>query len=68
MTTQTDTADMMINVTVWDDPLAAGGLDADSDDALVYLTPILGPYCDLAAASTGPLPHRRSDRADLDDQ
>ena len=27
--------------------LAAGGLDADSDDALVYLTPILGPTATL---------------------
>ena len=47
MTTLTDTSDMTINVTVWDDPLAAGGLEADSDDALVYLTPILGPTATL---------------------
>ena len=47
MTTLTDTAELTISTTVWDDPLAAGGLDADSDDALVYLTPILGPTATL---------------------
>ena len=30
MTTLTDTAELTISTTVWDDPLAAGGLDADS--------------------------------------
>jgi hypothetical protein len=35
MTTLTDTAELTISTTVWDDPLAVGGLDADSDDALV---------------------------------
>ena len=47
MTTLTDIAELTISTTVWDDPLAAGGLDADSDDALVYLTPILGPTATL---------------------
>jgi hypothetical protein len=37
----------MIRLSVWDDPLANGGLRADSDDALVYLTPILGPTSTL---------------------
>jgi hypothetical protein len=32
-----------LRFTKWIDPLAAGGFDADSDDALVYLAPFLGP-------------------------
>lgn len=32
----------------WHDPLAAQGFPADSDDTLVYLTPILGPSAVLA--------------------
>lgn len=31
----------------WNDPLAANGLRADSDDALFYLTPFLGPSSTL---------------------
>ena len=32
-----------ITIVAWDDPLAADGFDADTDDTLTYLTPILGP-------------------------
>jgi hypothetical protein len=35
------------HISVWHDPLAADGLKSDSDDALVYLTPILGPTSTL---------------------
>ena len=34
-------------ITAWHDPLAARGFPADSDDTLVYLTPILGPSAAL---------------------
>ena len=47
MTTPTDTPAPVIRLSVWDDPLATDGLRADSDDALVYLTPILGPTSTL---------------------
>jgi hypothetical protein len=34
-------------LTVWNDPRAANGLQTDTDDALIYLTPVLGPTSTL---------------------
>jgi len=31
-----------LHLAVWDDPLAANGLQTDTDDALIYLAPLLG--------------------------
>ncbi len=36
-----------LQLAVWDDPLAANGLQTDTDDALIYLTPLLGPTSTL---------------------
>jgi hypothetical protein len=32
---------------VWNDPRAANGLQTDTDDALIYLSPVLGPTATL---------------------
>ena len=37
-----------LQLAVWDDPLAANGLQTDTDDALIYLAPLLGPTSTLA--------------------
>jgi hypothetical protein len=34
-------------LTVWNDPRAASGLQTDTDDALIYLSPVLGPTSTL---------------------
>ena len=36
-----------LQLAVWDDPLAANGLQSDTDDALIYLPPFLGPTSSL---------------------
>jgi hypothetical protein len=36
-----------VHLAVWHDPLAAHGLRSDSDDALIYLPPFLGPTSTL---------------------
>ena len=36
-----------LQLAVWDDPLAANGLQTDTDDALIYLPPFLGPTSSL---------------------
>ena len=37
-----------VSLAVWDDPLAANGLQTDADDALIYLALLLGPTSTLA--------------------
>lgn len=45
MNTLTTTPDLLF--TTWNDPAVTTGIAADSDDALVWLTPILGPTATL---------------------
>lgn len=40
-------ADDFLHVEVWSDPLDADGIGADTDDALMFLTPFLGPTSTL---------------------
>ena len=37
-----------LQLAVWDDPLAVNGLQTDTDDAPIYLAPLLGPTSTLA--------------------
>ncbi len=57
----TSTADLM-HIDKWSDPLTVGMFDADTDEALMFLTPVLGPTSTLvlhrlarALNSGGPL-------------
>jgi len=45
LNTLTTTPDLLF--TTWNDPAVTTGIAADSDDALVWLTPILGPTATL---------------------
>ena len=66
MSTLADTSHMasaadLMHIERWNDPLVVARLDADTDEALMFLTPVLGPTSTLVlhrlarALNSGPL-------------